>query len=76
MFTERTGLAVICPITSKAKGLPFEIELKQTKTKGAVLPIHVRSVDVVARKAQFIEKAPTKILTKSTKSVEAIIGQI
>jgi len=76
MFTERTGLAVICPITSKAKGLPFEVELKQTKTSGAVLPIHVRSVDVGVRKAQFIEKAPATILTKTTKSVEVIIGQV
>jgi mRNA interferase MazF len=76
LFTERTGLAVICPITSKAKGLPFEIELRQTKTNGAVLPIHVRSVDVKVRKAQFIEKAPPKVLTKTAKSVEAIIGQM
>jgi len=75
LLTEHTGLAVICPITSRVKDLPFEVKLKQTKTKGAVLPIHLRSVDVGARKAQFIEKAPSAILAQTAKSVVAMIGQ-
>lgn len=74
LFTERTGLAVICPVTTRAKGLPFEIALKRTKTEGAVLPIHVRSVDVIARKAKFIEKAPPSILTRTVQSVEVLIA--
>lgn len=74
LFSERTGLAVICPITTKVKGLPFEIELKGTKTKGAILPILIRSIDIHARKAKFIEKAPTAILSKTIESIEAIIG--
>src|SRR5437588_5304998 len=69
IFTERTGLAVVCPITSKIKGLPFEIALKRTKTKGAILPIHVRSVDVTARKCSFIEKAPISILNRTAQSI-------
>ncbi len=32
LYAERTGMAVVCPITSKIKGLPFEIELKGTAT--------------------------------------------
>jgi len=75
VFTERTGLAVVCPITSKIKGMPFEIILKQTKTMGAILPIHVRSIDVRARKASFIEKAPPVILAKTVQSVEAMINK-
>jgi mRNA interferase MazF len=75
LFTEHTGLAVVCPITSKAKGLPFEIQLKKTKTAGVVLPIHVRSADVIARRAQFIEKIPAATLRQVVQSVEAIIGQ-
>ncbi len=75
VFTERTGLAVVCPITSKIKGMSFEIILKQTKTTGAILPIHVRSIDVRARKASFIEKAPPTILAKTVQSVEAMINK-
>ncbi len=75
LFAERTGLAVVCPITSQVKGLPFEIRLRQTKTNGAILPIHVRSVDIVARKATFIEKAPEALLAQTIQSVESMLGQ-
>jgi mRNA interferase MazF len=74
LLTERTGLAVVCPITSKIKGLPFEILLKGAKVIGAVLPIHVRSVDVVARKATFIEKAPAATVAQLYATVEAMIA--
>jgi mRNA interferase MazF len=73
LLTERTGLAVICPVTSKVKGLPFEIRIQSKTLDGAVLPIHVRSVDVTARKAQFIGKAPEVVLQRVTEAVELLI---
>ncbi len=68
-FTKHTGLAVICPITSKIKNLPFEIRVKTEVIDGAVLPIHVRSVDVKARRISFIEKATDEIIQKASKAV-------
>jgi len=73
LFTERTGLAVVCPITSKVKGLPFEIRLKTTVMDGAILPIHVRTVDVIAREARFIAKASPVSLRRTVEAVEALI---
>jgi mRNA interferase MazF len=73
-FSDHTNLAVVCPITSKVKSLPFEIQLKSTKTKGVVLPIHVKSIDWNTRKVKFIEKAPQDITSIVTQSVGAIIG--
>jgi mRNA interferase MazF len=73
-FAEHTSLAIMCPITSRIKGLPFEIELKGTKTIGAVLPIHVKSMDWTACKVKFIEKAPRKLTTVVSQSVGAIIA--
>lgn len=58
LLAETTGMAVIVPITSKEKGLPYELALKKTKTKGSLLPIHFKSVDFCHRKAVFIEKLP------------------
>lgn len=69
-----TNLVVVSPVTSKVKGLPYEIELTGTKTKGAIIPIHIRSVDFKHRKAAFIEKAPDAILAKTIASVQNIIG--
>ena len=68
-----TNLTVICPITSKIIGLPYEIVLTGTKTGGAILPFHVRSVDFRNRKAKYIEKAPVKILNKTVKGVQNVI---
>lgn len=73
-FSEKTGLVIVSPITSKIKGLPYEIVLSGTKTSGAILPIHVKSVDYRQRKATFIEKAPNRITAKAIKGVSNIIG--
>ncbi|MGH7234170.1 MAG: type II toxin-antitoxin system PemK/MazF family toxin [Candidatus Saccharimonadales bacterium] len=69
-----TNIAVICPITSKIIGLPYEIKLTHTKTGGVILPFHVRSVDFRNRKAKYIEKAPDDILSKTINSVQAVIS--
>lgn len=72
-LAEHTNLVVICPVTSKIIGLPYEIELKGTKTNGAILPIHVRSADFRQRKAVFIEKAPESIISKTVRGVQNLI---
>lgn len=69
-----TNLTIICPITSKIIGLPYEIVLSGTKTEGAILPFHVRSVDFRSRKAKFIEKAPSEIVTKTLQGVQNVLG--
>ncbi len=74
-LAEHTNLVVISPITSKVIGLPFEVVLSGTKTKGAILPIHIKSVDFRQRKAIFIEKAPNQVLAKTIKSVENLISE-
>jgi mRNA interferase MazF len=70
-----TNIAVVCPITSKVIGLPYEIELSQTKTNGVILPFHVRSVDFKNRKAKYIEKAPETITLKAIKGVQNVISE-
>ena len=74
LFAERTSLAVICPITSKVKGLPFEIRVKTQKVDGVILPIHLRSIDINARKFQLIEKASEEVVAKTNRAVELILS--
>ncbi len=75
MLAEHTSLTVVVPITSKVIGLPFEIVLSNTRTRGAILPIHIKSVDFRKRKAVYIEKAPKEILNKTIKSVGNLISE-
>ncbi len=52
-YNRRTGLALACPITSQAKGYPFEVALPSGgPLSGVVLSDHVRSIDWRARRME------------------------
>jgi len=74
VFSTHTMLAVVCPITSRVRGIPFELTLVGTKTQGVVLTHHARSIDLAARHARFIEAAPDGILQTCRNYVHSIIG--
>jgi len=52
----------------------MERDLNGTSTKGAILPIQVRSVDFTTRRIKFIEKARKQIVDDVAKKVSLIIG--
>ena len=50
VFTEMTGLAVVCPITSRARPFPTSVVLPPgLPVAGEVLTSHIRSIDTLAR---------------------------
>lgn len=54
-YNQKTGLALACPITSQAKGYPFEVPLPAgLPVSGVVLADHVKSIDWRARRAELI----------------------
>lgn len=53
-YNVKTGLAVVCPITRRVKGFPFEVPLPPgAKLEGVVLSDHLKNLDWVARHAHF-----------------------
>lgn len=70
-----SGYAIVCPITSRVRGTPFEILLQGTETTGVVLTHQVRSIDLAARFAKFIEIAPLAVLRACRDNVQVLIGQ-
>jgi mRNA interferase MazF len=72
-YNERIGLGIFCPITSKVKGYPFEVEIDLKKIKGAVLSDQVKSLDWKERNIEFIEKINEKDLEEVIEKVEAVI---
>ena len=60
-YNSKVGLVIVCPITSKEKGYPFEVKVTG-KVKGVILSDQVKSFDWRVRNAKFIEKANKKIL--------------
>jgi mRNA interferase MazF len=54
-YNSKVGLAILCPITSKQKGYPFEVPLpKGTKISGVVLSDQAKSMDWKIRNTEFI----------------------
>ena len=46
LHNERAGLALVCPITTKPKGSPFEVEVKGSGLiGGCILADQIKSVD-------------------------------
>jgi mRNA interferase MazF len=49
-FTENSGLAVVCPITSRVRPFPTSVVLPAgLPISGEILTSHIRSIDTLAR---------------------------
>ncbi len=72
-YNEKIGLALFCPITSKIKGYPFEVEIELKKIKGSVLSDQIKSLDWRERNIEFIEKIGEKKLEEVLEKIEVII---
>jgi mRNA interferase MazF len=58
-YNQKVGLALLCPITNRPKGYPFEVPLPRgLKVAGVVLADQIKSMDWHARQAEFACKAP------------------
>lgn len=73
MFHSATGLLFACPVTSRVRGLPFEVALPPgLNISGVVLVHHARSVDWKARQAEVIEAVPEETLLQVLDILNAI----
>jgi mRNA interferase MazF len=63
LFNRHTGMAILCPLTNTARGFPFHVAVPPASSlTGFVMVEQVKSVDFTARKAKFVEKAPSGFL--------------
>jgi mRNA interferase MazF len=64
-FNGRIGLALVCPVTSRVKGYPFEVALRSVgNISGVVLVDQLRSLDWRARRAEPAGKAPASVMAE------------
>ena len=74
-FNRVTRTAVVAPTTNTVRGNAFEVLLDhRSKTTGVVLPQQFKTLDYQARKAEFIEKAPSDITQKTLAKAMAILA--
>lgn len=73
-YNDKVGLALMCPITSKLKGYPFEVALPdELKVNGAILADQIKNLDWRARRARFACEAPKEVVQEVLDKLEVLL---
>ena len=63
LFNRHTGLAMVCPITTTSRDIPFHVKIpEQSSLTGYIMVEQIKSIDYVSRKVKFVEMAPQRVL--------------
>ena len=74
-YNGRVGLALMCPITSRIKGYPFEVAIPAgLPVTGVVLSDQVKSLDWRARQAGRICTLPRPVVTEVLQKLGALLA--
>jgi mRNA interferase MazF len=73
LYNVTTGLAVVCPVTSKVgKPSDFEFPVRAGRVNGAAILSELRSLDYKARSIQFEGKLPAPDIAEANRRVRMI----
>jgi mRNA interferase MazF len=73
-YNDKVSLAVCCPLSTKVKGYPFEVEVETDKTTGVVLSDQVKSLDWRERRAKFKSKISPAQLKEVRENIKALLS--
>jgi mRNA interferase MazF len=73
-YNRASGLAVVCPLTSKRKPYPFALPITIDKVEGAVLVDQLKSMDWIGRQAKFHSTAEPTLVRKVRQYVAVLLG--
>ena len=74
IYNKKTGLALLCPITSQIKHYPFEVLLpSDLEISGVVLSDQLKSLDWRARNAEFICEVPNNTITEILSKIKTLL---
>lgn len=72
-YNAATGLMIVCPMTSRIKGNPFEVVVSR-EPPSAVLADHAKSLDWRARRASFKGKASPEVVGEVQARLKILLG--
>jgi mRNA interferase MazF len=74
-YSRKVGLALLCPITSRVKGYPFEVVLPaELEASGAILSDQIESLDWRVRKAALLCVAPEDVVEETLSKILTLVG--
>jgi mRNA interferase MazF len=75
-YNQLIGLALVCPVTSREKGYPFEVRISAgLPVSGVALADHVKSQDWRARRAEFIGRLDAAAWTAVLQRTRSLLEQ-
>ena len=73
-YNGRVGLALMCPITNRVKGYPFEVKLPEgLPVTGVEGTDQVKSLDWQARNASRIGSVPDEVVTEVVRRLQSLL---
>jgi mRNA interferase MazF len=73
-YNGKVGLGLFCPITSHAKGYPFEVPVPAgLPVSGVVLADQVKSLDWRVRRAEFSVRLPADVSAEVVGKLAALL---
>jgi len=74
-YNQKSGLALVCPVTSRIKGYPFEVPVPAgCPVGGVILADQVKSVDWKARHTERISRVPPSTLNEVLARLAPLLG--
>ncbi|MFC1964359.1 endoribonuclease MazF [Chloroflexota bacterium] len=75
-YNGKTGLAILCPITSQIKGYPFEVILPNgLPVAGAILSDQIKSLDWRARNTELICTLPDEVISEVLQKLGTLLSR-
>lgn len=73
-YNGKVGLAILCPITNRVKGYPFEVLIPPgLDATGAILSDQVKNLDWRARKVEYICTLPGVTITEVLQKLNTLL---
>ncbi len=74
-YNGKTGRFIVCPVTSRVKGYPFEVPLPSGSTvSGVILSDQIKSLDWKTRRAEFASPTDDVTLEEVVARILPLIG--
>ena len=74
-YNQKSGLALVCPVTSQAKGYPFEVAVPTGHgITGVILADHVKSVDWRVRRAVKLGLCSVELVNEVLARLVPLLG--
>ena len=74
-YNAASSLALACPITSRIKGYPFEVEVTIRKKPSAVLVDQIRSIDWKEREAEKLLAVPARVVSEVQEYLKKLVSE-